>query len=140
MSNPLKLKTDTPDTFRCTQHEDDYDEAAHRRASLPNHRRMMMSRTADDVKNERTPKAKKPKPPTKAQRWADACTRALAALEELEEMRSDWEDTYGNVPDSLQSSPYGEKLSAMADLDIQSALSTVQEAEGLDTPLGFGRD
>jgi hypothetical protein len=31
-------------------------------------------------------------------------------------------------------------LVAVCDLDIASALGTAEEAEGLDLPLGFGRD
>lgn len=115
MPNPLKLNADSNDTFLCTPQDD--------AAPLPKEK-----------------KARKPKPPTKAQRWSDAASRAVAALEELEEMRSDWATTYDNMPQSLQSSPYGEKLGAMNDLDIQSALDAAQEAEGMDVPLGFGRD
>jgi hypothetical protein len=34
----------------------------------------------------------------------------------------------------------GEKLQAIESLDLQTALETVQEAEGLDLPRGFGKD
>jgi hypothetical protein len=84
--------------------------------------------------------AAKPKRLTKAQEWAAACTQAVSALETLEGLRSDWADIYENMTDGLKQTPYGLKLEEMSNLDLQSALNTVQEAEGLDTPLGFGRD
>lgn len=77
---------------------------------------------------------------SKADRWARLAQQAEDALTEMEEMRSEWSDTFENMNEGLQSSPYGQKLSAMADLDLESAVSTVQEAGGLDVPLGFGRD
>jgi len=46
-------------------------------------------------------------------RWNRAAAAALAALEELE---------------------------AVCDVDLEGALATVQDAEGADLPLGFGRD
>lgn len=78
--------------------------------------------------------------PSRADRWADACSAARSALEELEEMRSGWADTYDNLNDGLQQTPYGQKLEAMSNLDLESAIDAVSEAEGCEVPLGFGRD
>lgn len=85
-------------------------------------------------------KQPKPKRESKADRWSRLCGEAKSALEEMEEMRQEWADTFDNMNEGLQQSPYGEKLSAMNDLDLQSAIDTVDEAEGCDVPLGFGRD
>lgn len=85
-------------------------------------------------------KPKKLKRQSRAARWAAACSAALQGLEALSELRQEYEDWQGNLPDNLQGSALGEKLGAVVDLDIESALETVKEAEGLDLPQGFGRD
>lgn len=82
----------------------------------------------------------KKKSNSRAVRWSDACAKALEGLEALEELRLEYEEWKENLPENLQSSPLGEKLEAVCDLDIESAKSMVEEAEGLDLPLGFGRD
>lgn len=84
-------------------------------------------------------KAKK-RPPSRAQRWGDAASRAVAALTELQEMQEEFSDWQDNLPENLANSALGEKLTAVVDLDISSALSTAEECEGADLPLGFGRD
>jgi len=71
-------------------------------------------------------KPKKERSKSRSQRWSDAASAASAALEELIEVQ--------------QESALGEKLDAVCDIDLQSALDTVQEAESADLPLGFGRD
>jgi hypothetical protein len=62
---------------------------------------------------------------------------ALTTLQEAQQEFSDWKD---NLPENLQYSALGEKLEAVCDLDIEGALDTASEAEGIDLPLGFGRD
>ena len=42
--------------------------------------------------------------------------------------------------ENLQSNAVAEKLDALCDLDIEGALATVEEAEAIELPLGFGRD
>ena len=64
----------------------------------------------------------------------------MQALEELVEMKSEFEEWKDNLPESLQQSAVGEKLEAVCDIDLDSALEAVTEAEGADLPLGFGRD
>lgn len=86
------------------------------------------------------PKAKKIKPPSRGQRWSDATSAAVQALETLEEIRGEFEEWKDNLPENLQQSALGEKLDAVVDLDIQSALDTANEADSADLPLGFGRD
>lgn len=86
------------------------------------------------------PKQKKVKMPSRPERWADACSRALDAISDLEGLKEEYEEWKDNLPDSLQQSPVGEKLDAVCDLDLDSARSAIEEAEGTDLPLGFGKD
>lgn len=86
------------------------------------------------------PKTKKVKHPSKADQWSTASVAALDALNTLEELRSGWADTYNNLSEGLQQGPFGQKCEAMDNLDLQSAIDTVSEAEGMEVPLGFGRD
>jgi hypothetical protein len=66
-----------------------------------------------------------------------AASDALGELLDLQEAYAEWRD---GLPENLQGSAVAEKLDAVCDLDIQSALSVIEEAEGIDLPLGFGRD
>ena len=61
----------------------------------------------------------------------------LRELKDLQEEYQEWQD---NLPENLQDSPVSEKLQVVADLDLDSAVEVVEEAEGMDLPLGFGRD
>lgn len=101
--------------------------------------------------------------PSRPKRWAAAVTDALSILEEIEDARArleaalsdldgvreeyaEWRD---NIPENLQGSPLYEKLDAVADLDFSELLEsldvdtvrgTLEEADGAELPLGFGRD
>jgi hypothetical protein len=77
---------------------------------------------------------------SRSKRWAKAAAAARDALEKLEEIRQEYEEWRDNLPENLQNSALGEKLNTVADLDIQSAIDTVDEAENSDLPMGFGRD
>jgi hypothetical protein len=89
---------------------------------------------------------------SRAQRWADAVNRAQLArsdlddaLSELADLKQEFEDWRDNLPENLQSSALGEKLDEVCDLDldrdaIMDAIDFLDTAEGLDLPLGFGRD
>jgi hypothetical protein len=82
-----------------------------------------------------------PKSKSRPARWSDACSRASEALEELKDLQSEYQDWLDNLPDNLQSgTPLAEKLQSVTDLDLESAWDTVNEAESLDLPQGFGRD
>ena len=85
-------------------------------------------------------KPRKPKRLTRGQRWAQAASDALAALELMSEIQSEYQDWLDNLPENLASSALGSKLEDVCNLDIEGAKSTVEEAEGMDMPLGFGRD
>lgn len=78
--------------------------------------------------------------PSRATRWAEAAGDAVDALQRLRDLQSEYEDWKDNLPENLQGSTLGEKLEAVCDLDLDGALDTATEAEGLDLPLGFGRD
>lgn len=107
---------------------------------------------------------KRQRPPSRAKRWAAAVAKVQKAIEEaraaldadleegiaeLEELKEEFENWKDNLPENLSQSPLGEKLEAVVDLDLDftdltSALddaeSKIMEAEGIDLPLGFGRD
>lgn len=73
-------------------------------------------------------------------RWARACAKAREGLEELEDIRSEYEEWKDGLPDNLQSSALADKLETVCGIDIQGAIDVVGEAEDADLPLGFGRD
>jgi len=63
----------------------------------------------------------------------------------------EYQDWLDNLPENLQSSALGEKLQAVTEIDIESmaedpmsnweeVVSTLDEAEGVELPQGFGRD
>jgi hypothetical protein len=80
------------------------------------------------------------RPPSRPTRWGDACTRATEALEELQELQAEYQDWRDRLPENMEGSATSEKLDAIIDLDIESAIGIVQDAEGADLPRGFGRD
>lgn len=108
-------------------------------------------------------RVKKVKPPSRPQRWAEAAAGLKAAAAKLDEafsdvetalsamqgVKSEYDEWLGNLPESLQSSPLGEKLQAISDLDfeqdphdlsVDDLTSLADEAEAVDLPRGFGRD
>ena len=73
-------------------------------------------------------------------RWAAALDKAnesVAALVELQEQYQEWRD---NLPENLESSALAEKLDEVPQVDLQSAQASLEEAEGVELPLGLGRD
>jgi hypothetical protein len=94
------------------------------------------------------------RPPSRTARWEtavanakDALSALESALEELGEVHQEYSDWNDNLPENLQQSAVGEKLAAMAEIDVDGALesleeisTTLDECEGADLPLGFGRD
>lgn len=73
-------------------------------------------------------------------RWARACSQMREALDELTGLKGEYEEWRGNLPENQDGSPVAEKLDAIADLDLDSVESVVSECEGVELPLGFGRD
>lgn len=121
-----------------------------------------------EVTSNAPPPANKPKrekPKSRSARWSDACGEALSALSGIEEalakfeeacsdlrsVQEEYEEWKDNMDDKFSGSPMMEKLEAVCDLEIeglheelQSAIDEargkVEEAEGADLPMGFGRD
>jgi hypothetical protein len=85
-------------------------------------------------------KTKKPKKQSRADRWVEAASEAHAALETLRGLQEEYQEWLDNLPENLQSSPVGEKLQAVTELDVEGAISTAEEAEAMELPQGFGRD
>jgi hypothetical protein len=77
---------------------------------------------------------------SRSTRWHEACSVANVALSTLNDLKTEYEEWRDNLPENLQSSTLGEKLEAVCDLDIDSVLDMIEEAENLELPLGFGRD
>lgn len=77
---------------------------------------------------------------SRATRWENAVATALHCLEELVELQQEYQEWMDNLPEGLESSPMGEKLQAVCDLDLEGTKTSVEEADGMDLPLGFGRD
>ena len=73
-------------------------------------------------------------------RWADAASHAITALEELQNIQSEYQDWIDTLPDNLRESAVAEKLESITEIDFDSAIETVSAAEDADFPLGFGRD
>jgi len=72
-------------------------------------------------------------------------------MQTLYEIQQEYQDWLDNLPENLENSALGEKLQAVCDIDIESLTddplaswteleSTIEEADGADLPMGFGRD
>ena len=77
---------------------------------------------------------------SRTQRWADACAAAQSAIQDLVDLQQEYQEWLDNLPEGLDESPVADKLSEVCDLDIEGAQGMVAEFEGVDLPLGFGRD
>lgn len=84
----------------------------------------------------------KPKPTYKsrADRWTEAAGEAMAALTDLKGVQEEYQEWQENLGDKFEGSATKEKLQEVVDLDIESAISIAEEAEGMELPVGFGRD
>jgi hypothetical protein len=106
-----------------------------------------------------------PKQPSRSARWATAVAEAKDqfqavqdaasglgdAMQAIHDVQQEYQDWLDNLPENLENSALGEKLTAVCDIDIESLTddplsdwpqleSTLEEAEGADLPMGFGRD
>jgi|PlaIllAssembly_1097288.scaffolds.fasta_scaffold238482_3 hypothetical protein len=79
----------------------------------------------------------------------DAAQAAADALEALRDIQGEYQDWYDNLPDVSQGTAMADKLEAVTSLDLDwdadpadldSLEAILDEAEGADLPLGFGRD
>lgn len=73
-------------------------------------------------------------------RWAEAVRKALEGLEELVDLQQEYQEWYDNMPENTKEGGAGPKLEEITQLDLEGAKSTVEEAEGVELPRGFGRD
>lgn len=77
---------------------------------------------------------------SRPKRWAAAVSDAQDALGRLKELQEEYQDWLDNLPEGLDQSPVAEKLEAVTELEIEDAEAMLDEASGIDLPLGFGRD
>lgn len=108
-------------------------------------------------------RAKKQRPPSRSQRWANACAEAREALDkfdsvygeletalgELQSIREEYQEWRDNLPENLANSALGEKLETVCDMDFEvnprsesfdDMDTLISEAENAELPQGFGRD
>lgn len=95
-----------------------------------------------------------PKNESKVKRWSRFCADALshiadakAAIENLVDLKGEYESWRDNMPEGLENSPTAEKLDAIVDIDFDSVTGSLDEAEsamndieGADLPVGYGKD
>lgn len=81
-----------------------------------------------------------PRPESRTARWSRNAAAAVEALTELQELQQEYQDWLDNLPENLQGGTLAEKLETVTELAVEEALEIANEAEGIDLPLGFGRD
>jgi hypothetical protein len=95
--------------------------------------------TVSEPESEEEPEAKSRRLSRPA-RWAKACADASAAIEELVDLQSEYQEWLDGIPENFSESAVIEKLNAVIDLSFDDALTAIEEAENADLPQGFGRD
>ena len=66
--------------------------------------------------------------------WNKACTTAREAIQDLVDMQTEYQGCYEELSERRQESARGEILSAICELDLEGALSTIEEAAEIDLP------
>jgi len=87
---------------------------------------------------------------SRSARWSETAGNAreaydllAAALDELKGIQEEFADWQTNLPENLAGSALGEKLDAVVNIDFDvlgDVETALDEAEGAELPLGFGRD
>ena len=78
---------------------------------------------------------------SRPKRWAAAVEKVRDGLTDLQELKDEYQDWRDGLPENLESSPVAEKLDAIVDSSfVDDIESGADEAEGIELPLGFGRD
>jgi len=77
---------------------------------------------------------------TRPKRWTNAISVAQAAVAELLELQEEYQEWLDSIPENFEQSPVAEKLGAVCDLGVEEIMDILDECEGADLPLGFGRD
>lgn len=93
----------------------------------------------DDDVDDAEPQPR-PRRRSRVQRWNDAIGQATDAINELIDLQNEYQEWGENLPENLQGSNISEKLDAVVNIDLQSVLDSLNEAQEADLPLGFGRD
>jgi hypothetical protein len=70
----------------------------------------------------------------------EAAGAAAEALGELQGLQVEFQAWREGLPEKFQDTALAEKLDPVCALDIDGALATVEDAEAIDLPRGFGRD
>jgi len=77
---------------------------------------------------------------SRPKRWAEAVAKMRDGLSDLQDLKQEYEDWFEGMPENLQNGPTGEKLQAIADLDLDSLEGEIEECDSVELPQGFGRD
>jgi hypothetical protein len=77
---------------------------------------------------------------SRPKRWMEAVAKAREGIDALVELVEEYQEWRDNLPENLDCSPLAEKLDAIIDLGIEDIRDQLEEADGADLPLGFGRD
>jgi phosphoglycolate phosphatase-like HAD superfamily hydrolase len=77
---------------------------------------------------------------SRPKRWAAAAERCRAAVDELKELQEEYQEWLDGLPENLEASTVAEKLEAVVDLPVDEIECALDEIDGADFPLGFGRD
>jgi hypothetical protein len=71
---------------------------------------------------------------SRPKRWTDACVKAREAIEELIDLQSEYQDWFDGLPDSHKKLATAEKVNVITDLNLEFALSVIDEAGCVDLP------
>jgi len=66
--------------------------------------------------------------------WLAEANAAASALATLKEMQDEFQEQYDNLSEKVQEGEKGTKLSAITDLDIDGAISIVDEILSVEKP------
>jgi len=78
---------------------------------------------------------------TRKTRWDNSINKIREGLQELQDVKEEFEDWQSNLPENLESSPLGEKLEEVVGSSFCDEIeSACDDAENIDLPKGFGRD
>jgi hypothetical protein len=76
-------------------------------------------------------------PRSSRERWADACARAIADLEELRRLQGEYQARLADLPENQRGSVTSAMLREIVAVDITAALVIVAEAQAADLPQHF---
>jgi hypothetical protein len=77
---------------------------------------------------------------SRAAKWQRLAGEAEHDVEELIAIQQEFQEARDSQPDGLQDGPFAQKCNEICDIDLEGALGMLQEANGVEVPLGFGRD